>query len=570
MLNLKIRVAFVTAILTLLAMGAISYRARVSSNESEKWVSHTHEVLENLQGLLLAVETIESDYREFAMTGDESALGSYPTNILSARQHIAAIRQLTVDNSSQQPRIANIERLTVETIQFGEMVVGLRRMRGSDAVAAAIRNGQSQRIADELSAIISESQAEEVRLLKLRVADSQRRFGQTKTSIVAGTGLAVLIVVTAGWIVRQAEEDLRQSEERFGLFVSSVTDYAILMFDPEGRVISWNNGAQRVQGYRSEEIIGQHFSRFYLPEDVRNGEPDFNLTEAASNGQFECEGWRVRKDGSRFRADVVITAVRDKTGQLTGFGNIVRDITERKESEQNLKVAADLRRSNDQLQQFAYVASHDLQEPLRMVASFTQLLAKRYEGRLDADADEFITYAVDGCNRMQELIRGLLAYSRSGSDSPTLQEISSEHALNEALAGLRSTIDESGAIVTHDPLPAITVDGTQLIQVFQNLVGNAIKYRRGAVPKVHVSARKDAREWTFSVRDNGLGIAPQYFEKIFVLFQRLHGRNEFNGTGIGLAICKKIVEQSGGRIWVESQPDEGSSFHFSLPEREGK
>jgi len=342
------------------------------------------------------------------------------------------------------------------------------------------------------------------------------------------------------------------------------------MFDPEGRVISWNNGAQRIKGYRAEEIIGQHYSRFYLPEDVRNGDPNFNLTEAARNGHFECEGWRVRKDGSRFRADVVITALRDKTGQLTGFGNIVRDITERKESEENLKIAKELRRTNDQLEQFAYVASHDLQEPLRMVASFTQLLAKRYKGQLDADADEFIAYAVDGCNRMQALIRGLLAYSRSGSDSPTLQEISSEHSLNEALAGLRSTIDESGAIVTHDPLPAITVDGTQLIQVFQNLVGNAIKYRSGAVPKVHVSARKEAHEWIFSVRDNGLGIAPQYFEKIFVLFQRLHGRNEFNGTGIGLAICKKIMEQLGGRIWVESQPDEGSTFHFSLPEREGE
>jgi len=567
-LNRKIRLAFVTAILTLLAMGAISYRARVLSHESGVWVRHTHEVLEDFQDLLLAMETIELDYCEFALTGDESVLGSYPTNILSVRQDIAAIRDLTLDNSSQQRRIAIIERLTVERIQFGEMVVGLRRMKGSDAAAAAIRNGQSQGIADELSVIVRESQAEELRLLELRAADSQRRFGQTKTSIVAGTGLALLIVLTAGWVLRRAEEDLRHSAEIFRLFVSCVTDYAIAMLDPKGQVITWNDGAQRIKGYRAKEIIGQHFSRFYLPEDVSNGKPSFHLAEAAKNGHFEDEGWRVRKDGSRFRADVMIAALRDKTGRMSGFGVIVRDITERKKFEEHLmKTGEKLKRSNEQLQQLVYVASHDLQEPMRMVASFTQLLAQRYGGQLDSDADEFIAFAVDGCNRMKELIRDLLAYSRAGPDSVTLAQISSEHALNEALAGLRVTIYESGAIVTHDPLPDITADGTQLVQVFQILVGNAIQYRSAAVPQVHVSVRKEANEWIFSVRDNGMGIAPQFFERIFVLFQRLHGRNEFKGTGIGPTICKKVVEQLGGRIWVESQPHEGSTFHFSLPER---
>jgi light-regulated signal transduction histidine kinase (bacteriophytochrome) len=206
-----------------------------------------------------------------------------------------------------------------------------------------------------------------------------------------------------------------------------------------------------------------------------------------------------------------------------------------------------------------------------MVASYTELLAENYKGRLDADADEFIAYAVDGANRMRVLIEDLLAYSRAGTNGKALHKVSSDNALKEALTNLRATIQESGAVVTHDLLPVITTDGTQLTQIFQNLVGNAVKYHGVAAPLVHVSAAKNGgNEWIFSVRDNGMGIDPQYFDRIFVLFQRLHGQTEFKGTGIGLAICKKMLGRLGGRIWVESQPGKGSTFHFALPEKDGK
>jgi light-regulated signal transduction histidine kinase (bacteriophytochrome) len=274
-----------------------------------------------------------------------------------------------------------------------------------------------------------------------------------------------------------------------------------------------------------------------------------------------------RKDGSEFPIEIMLSPLESPEGILVTAA--IRDISVRKNAEEHLvKTVGELKRSNDELQQFAYVASHDLQEPLRMVASYTQLLANRYKGRLDSDADEFIAYAVDGCNRMRGLIQDLLAYSRTGTNGKPHREVSGENVLKEALANLRATIEESGATVTYDSLPAITTDDTQLVQVFQNLVGNAIKYRSAAVPHVHVSAANSgSNEWTFSVRDNGLGIDPQYFERIFIIFQRLHGREEFNGTGIGLAICKKILERLGGRIWVESELEKGSTFYFALPER---
>ena len=661
----------------------------------------------------------------------------------------------------------------------------------------------------------------------LHGAEAKQCFVEDGTVLVFGTLLGLLIAAAAGRIFQSEDsgmelaQALRESEEKYQLLLDGIQNYAIFMMDPRGQILSWNAGAERIKGYKTDEIVGRNFSCFFPPEEIERGRPEEILRLTAASGRHEEQGLRVRKDGSQFLASVVFTALRDPTGNLRGFSEFSHDLTERKESEARyrglleaapdamvvvnvageivllnvraekefgyrrdelvgqkvkniipegfaeriiadgtrsaaealaqqigtgieltgrrkdgsefpielmlsplestegvlvtaairdisvrkaaethlaqmegryrglleaapdamvvvnvageivllnvraekefgysrdellgqkvkniipegfaeriiadgtrsaaaalaqqigtgieligrrkdgskfpieimlsplestegilvtaairdisvrknsdehlVKTVKELKRSNDELQQFAYVSSHDLQEPLRMVSSYTQLLAVRYKGRLDSDADEFIAFAVDGCNRMQGLIQDLLAYSRAGSNGKALSETSGEDALQAALTNLRAAMEQSGAVVTHDSLPVIKTDETQLTQIFQNLVGNAIKYRRAESPQVHISASKNGgNEWIFSVRDNGLGIDPQYFDRIFVLFQRLHGRDEFEGTGIGLAICKKLLERLGGRIWVESQPEKGSTFYFALPEMEEK
>jgi PAS domain S-box-containing protein len=800
------------ASLAVLLVGVVAYRSVTASSDSARWTQHTHEVLEHLADLRSAMQSIEGGYRDFALSGDEAFLRTSRTRIPGTDQELRTLRALTIDNPEQERRIDSVASLAQQIFQR------------SDAFLRVPRIEQGDPALEKLFAVSEEMQGEERRLLLQRDAAEDQGFRRTKAVVVLISAVGLLIATLAGWMAQRylnerslAESALFDGEERNRILLNSVQDYAIFSLDPQGTVVSWNAGAERIKGYKAHEIIGRHFSLFYPQDDIDHDLPGRELQTAAASGRSETEHWWVRKDGSRFFGNVVITATRDSSGALLGYLKITRDITERKETEakyrglleaapdamvvinqtgaivllntqlenlfgftrdelmgqtielliprrfrdghpghrggffadprvrtmgvgvelfglrkdgiefpveimlspmasaegmlvtaairdisvrkaaetrlaqmesryrglleaapdamvvinqsgsivllntqlENLfgftrdellgqtielliprrfrdahpthrsgffadprvrtmgvgvklyglrkdgiefpveimlspmasaegmlvtaairdisvrkraeehlvKTAGELKRSNDELGQFAYVASHDLQEPLRMVASYTQLLAKRYRGRLDSDADEFIAYAVDGCNRMQQMIRDLLAYSRAGTSEIGFHAISSELALHTALTNLRAAIEESGAVVTHDALPAVTTDDMQLSQVFQNLIGNAIKYRGAEVPRIHVSVTAEGgKDRIFSVRDNGMGIDPQYFDRIFVLFQRLHGREHFDGTGIGLAICKKILERLGGRIWVESQPGHGSTFHFALPQ----
>jgi PAS domain S-box-containing protein len=267
-------------------------------------------------------------------------------------------------------------------------------------------------------------------------------------------------------------------------------------------------------------------------------------------------------------------AIRDEHGKPVSYTGTIRDVTELRAAEEAVKQktreiekrAADLQRSNAELEQFAYVASHDLQEPLRMVASYCQLLQRRYKDKLDGDANEFIGFAVEGANRMQRLINDLLGYSRIGRQGGNPENFRAADALKTVLANLQGAISESGAKIEFDALPEIRADRTQVGQLFQNLIGNAIKFRRdGVTPLIRVSAAPEDEFWRFLIEDNGIGIEKEYLERVFLIFQRLHERNKYPGTGIGLAIVKKVIEHHGGRIWVESTPGQGSKFNFTLP-----
>jgi len=574
MLSRKVQLALGSAVVILLVVGAVSYRTLVMSGESDRWVRHTHEVLETLQNFVADMARIESSDRGFALTGEESYLEFYRAAILSAENDETAVHSLTKDNPKQQLELLGLEDLMAQKIQLGDMVISLRRTKGMVAAADAIGSGRGQRINTDCLGIVLAMQDEELRLLLLRDVEAKQRVAQTKLVLLLGTVLGVLIAVVSGWIVCRdiaarglAEVALREGEERFRDLANNISQLA-WMADEKGSIFWYNQRWFDYSGTTLEEMAGWGWQKVHHPDHVQ-GVVD-KISRCFQNGEVWEDTFPLRGRDGNFRWFLSrAVPIRDSEGKVLRWFGTNTDISASKEAEKHLaETVAELKRSNEELQQFAYVSSHDLQEPLRMVSSYTQLLAKRYKGRLDSDADEFIAFAVDGCNRMKGLIQDLLAYSRAGTTGRALGQVSGKDALQEALENLKITIAQSGAVVTQDSLPDLRTDKMQLTQVFQNLVGNAIKYRSAEVPRVHVSSTKNGdHEWIFSVRDNGLGIAPQYFERIFILFQRLHGRNEFEGTGIGLAICKKVLERLGGRIWVESQPDKGSTFFFALPER---
>ena len=370
---------------------------------------------------------------------------------------------------------------------------------------------------------------------------------------------------------RQAETAMRESEERFRSLTGLSSDWYWEQ-DRDARFTSLSRGVEAAIGVKPEEFIGKR--RWDAPlVGVSPEELDAHKATLASHKPFRDFEYG-RRDAAGNVVYIVVSGepMFDGDGRFLGYRGVARNITRRKTSEAKLRTAHDelerqakeLARSNEELQQFAYVASHDLQEPLRMISSYTQLLARRYGDRLDGDAREFMGYVVDGAARMKQLIEDLLAYSRVGTRGRELQATDSGAALTRALANLRAAQEASGATVVHGELPEIVADPQQLSQLFQNIVGNAMKFRGEEPPHIHVACEQRPDVWVFTVRDNGIGLDPQYADRIFMMFQRLHTKAEYPGTGIGLAICKKIVERHGGRIWVESRPGKGCTFGFTI------
>ena len=383
------------------------------------------------------------------------------------------------------------------------------------------------------------------------------------------------------------EAELEDTFQELIAIVKS-SDDAIIGKNLDGTITSWNHGAEAIYGYSADETIGKSISIIIPPEYI-NELVDILYKVKHGERINHYETVRVRKDGKRLDVSTTISPLINKSGEIVGASSITRDIAVQKRTEKLLSDAAliiekrlenslleaneklsksnkELRQTNKELQQFVYVASHDLQEPLRMIASFLELLSRRYSGKLDKDADDFIKYAVDGAICLQIMITDLLSLSRIDNRGKEFTDVDMKIIIQEVLTNLVVAIDDVKANISVGDMPTIKANRSEVIQLIQNLVENAIKFRGKDPPKIEISAKRGKGEWIFSVRDNGIGIDSQYFERIFVIFQRLHSGDVYEGTGIGLAIAKKIVERHWGHIWLESEIDKGSTFYFTIPD----
>ncbi len=378
---------------------------------------------------------------------------------------------------------------------------------------------------------------------------------------------------------KQAERDLRASEERFRMLVEDVDDYAIFMLDPHGRVIIWNVGAERIYGYRSSEIIGKKFNRFYPPEDRARGKPEQALSEAVVEGSFRDEGWQLRKDGSRYWGVIVITALRDEKETLSGFSVITRDISMRKEADDEIRRlnarleqrveerTAELQEAYREMEAFSYSISHDLRAPLIHIAGFAELLTTDTESVLDDKARRYLQTIVNSTKRMARMIDDLLAFSRTSRAELHKVRVSMAEIVKEVMNDLQPEMKERTITWNIHELPDVQGDPFLLRQAVFNLVANALKYtRKRAEARIEIGATPSGGEILFFVRDNGVGFNMDYSSKLFGVFQRLHSSSEFEGTGIGLANVRSIVKRHGGRTWAEAVVDQGATFYFSLPD----
>jgi len=559
---------------------------------------HTNLVLFKTQEVLNAAVQYELNIKNFLLTGDSLFLRKADDSMASLRPQIAELKQLTSDNASQQPRLDSLLFYIDSNRQLLTRAMSESKVRDFGIPEALITtsatSGYSARIHQWIDSVVTEEQ----RLLVIRRETNQNRASQLQMVLWALiVAVVVLGIITFRKIMidlaneRRAREQLRrfnselkkQVEIQTANLKSSEDKYRTIFY--KSPLPKWiydentleflevNDKAIEMYGYSQEE-----FKAMTL-KDIRPAEDIPELMEEIDDVRkhpdiYRGAQWRhVKKSGEM--VDVLVTGHSIQYDGRKARMVAIIDITERRQHEKQLRTlnldlakrASELAASNAELERFAYIASHDLQEPLRMVSSFLQLLQKRYGGHLDNKADQYIHYAVDGAERMKALIMDLLEYSRVGTAKEGFGKVDVNTVLEEVGDVFREKIISAQASIDIGPMPCVWGDKVQVSQLFQNLLSNALKYHSDRPPVIIIRAKEEPGFWRFSIEDNGIGIESQFFDKIFIIFQRLHNKSEYSGTGIGLAICKKIVERHGGKIWVESAPEKGSTFFFTISKK---
>ena len=573
----KTRLSLACALALIAAVAGLSYASSRSLSEARDWVVHTQEVEKVIEGLSGALFELESGVRGYVLTGQESFLKPAIEAERLLPEGVARLQRVVADNPKQALAAQELGRLLIEKIAFNEEVLAALRASGPTAGRDVIATGRGQVIMERIGRSIAVLRAEEQRLLAERHATAEALKARTNRITLALLPLLALFALVFALLVRSerrlrrsAEVAIRQSEQRFRLLLGAIKDYAIFVLDPDGRVRTWNPAAARLFGYAEAEAIGLHLSQLYEPHDALAKLPQRELADAERAGWFEARGARVKKGGQTFTADALLTPMRDEDGTLRGYANIIRDVTEQQRTERKLQAFAEkLAASNRELQDFAMIASHDLQEPLRKIQMFGDKLQRKHGAQLGEEGRDYVGRMQLAAARGQSLIQGLLAFSRVTTKAQPPVPVDLSVCAREVVSDLEARIADVGGKVELGPLPTVEADPLQMRQLLQNLIGNALKFRRPGVPPIVRVTSGPHPERPGAIRlavaDNGIGFDEKYLDRIFKLFQRLHERGTYEGSGMGLAIVRKIAERHHGSVTARSTPDVGTSFLVELP-----